>query len=296
MPKRSNDFQRLVYSVHLNLAAGAEVKESHMMQDRLTKRFREVDVVIKGKVGSQPVVVCVECRDHKRVADVTWVDAMKTKHERLDTHVLLLASSKGFTKEAEDVARKYGIELFTLERQETADMAGMLGPSGSLWHKTYSLSADKVSIRVSQTGELPVETVATSPDNLLYLEDGSELCQVKELVDQLLMSEHMRDFFAREGKEEHKRFELIWAPPADHLGRPLYMQKLEPKVLRAVELIRIVGSCSIEIGRFGLHHGRLGTIQVAWGKTTIGGRDVMAVATKNDSGETRLSINFKGAA
>ena len=74
MPKRSNDFQRLVYLVRLNLAAGAHVTESKMMRDRLTRRFREVDVVIKGKVGSQPVVVCVECRDHKRVADVTWVD------------------------------------------------------------------------------------------------------------------------------------------------------------------------------------------------------------------------------
>jgi len=265
------------------------------MQDRLTKRFREVDVVIKGKVGSQPVVVCVECRDNKRVADVTWIDAMKAKHDRLNTHVLLLASSKGFTKQAEDVARKYGIELFTLEKQGTADMAGMLGPSGSLWHKTYSLYPDKVSIRVSQTGELPVETVATSPDNLLYLEDGSELCQVKELVDQLLKSEPLRDYFVREGKEEHKRFVLVWESPAENLGRPLYMQKLEPRVLRAVEFIRIVGPCTIEIGRFEMHHGRLGTVSVVWGKATIGGRDAMAVATKDESGETRLSINFKGA-
>lgn len=221
---------------------------------------------------------------------------MKAKHERLDTHVLLLASSKGFTKEAEDVARKYGIELFTLETQETADVAGMLGPSGSLWHKTFSLSADKVSIRVAQTGELPAETVATNPDNLLYLEEGGELCQVKELVDRLLKTEHMRDYFVREGKEEHNRFELTWEPPADHLGRPLYMQKLEPNVFRAVESIRIIGPCTIEIGRFGLHHGRLGSVHIAWGKANIGGHDSMAVATKDDSGETRLSINFKGAA
>ena len=106
MPKRSNDFQRLVYLVRLNLADGAKVIESKMMRDRLTKRYREVDVVIQGRVGSQRVVVCVECRDHKRVADVTWVDMMKTKHDRLDTNALLLASSSGFTQEAIDVAQK----------------------------------------------------------------------------------------------------------------------------------------------------------------------------------------------
>ena len=47
------------------------------------------------------------------VADVTWVDTMKSKHERLDTNALLLASRSGFTPEARDVAKKYGIELFT---------------------------------------------------------------------------------------------------------------------------------------------------------------------------------------
>ena len=154
MPKRSNDFQRLVYLVRLNLADGATVTESKMMRDRLTRSYREVDIVIEGKVGSQPVVVCVECRDHKRVADVGWIDAMKAKHDRLETNVLLLASSAGFTKEATAVGVKYGIELFTLESQDTADLPSLIGPNGSLWHKTYELSASKVSIRVAKVADL----------------------------------------------------------------------------------------------------------------------------------------------
>jgi hypothetical protein len=55
------------------------------MKDRVTNRRREVDVCIEGTVGGESVIVCVECRDHKRVADVSWVDAMKAKHERLST-------------------------------------------------------------------------------------------------------------------------------------------------------------------------------------------------------------------
>lgn len=296
MPKRSNDFQRLVYLVRLNLAEGAKVTESKMMRDRLTKRYREVDVVIEGKVGSQPVVVSVECRDHKRVADVTWIDTMKSKHERLDTNVLLLASAAGFTKEAQDVASKYGIELFTLETQESADIPTLIGPTGSMWHKTYELSADKVSIRVAQTGDLPPETVATSPDNLLYLDDGAELCQAKELVNQVINSERVKEYLTNKGCEEHVRFEFIWEPPQDHLGRPLYMMKLDPKVLRKVEAIRIAGPCKIVVGKFGMRYGRLGSVQIAWGKATLGGRDALAVATMTPTGETKLSINVQGAA
>lgn len=294
MPKRSNDFQRLVYLVRVNLAEGATVTESKMMRDRITKRFREVDVVIVGKVGSQRVVVSIECRDHQRVADVTWVDMMKTKHDRLETNALLLASRRGFTPEARNVTRSYGIEVFSLEDVEGADIPRILGPNGSLWFKSVSVNAEKVSVRVAQVGKLQVETVATHPGNLIHLEDGCEFCPIQELVDTLMNTPRARDYFLAEGREEHKWFECVWEPPRDHEGRPLYMKKLEPEVLRPVESIRVVGPCKVEIGRFGMRHGKMGDIQVAWGKSVISGRDAMAVATVAPSGDTKLSINFSG--
>jgi uncharacterized protein YggL (DUF469 family) len=296
MPKRSNDFQRLIYLVQLNLSEGAKVTESKMMRDRLTKRFREVDVVIQGKVGSQKVVVAVECRDHKRVADVTWIDMMKAKHDRLDTHALLLASRSGFTPEARDVASKYGIELFTLEDIESANIPAMLGPNGHLWIKSVTISVEKVSIRVAQVGDLPPETVATNPDNLLFLENGSEISQTKELVDRLLNSPRARDYLLAEGQEEHRWFELIWEPPTDHEGKKLQMKKIEPEVLRPIESIRVVGPCKVEVGKFGMRHGKLGDIQVAWGKANILGKSAMAVATFTGTDQPKLSVNFSGSA
>lgn len=295
MPKRSNDFQRLIYLVRLNLSEGSKVTESKMMRDRLTKRFREVDVVIEGKVGSQRVIVAVECRDHQRVADVTWVDMMKAKHDRLDTHALLLGSRSGFTPEARDVASKYGIELFTLEDIEDANIPAMLGPNSHLWLKSVTISAEKVSIRVAQVDDLPPETVATSPDNLLYLEDGSELSQTKGLVDRLLNSPRARDYLLAEGKEEHGWFELVWEPPSDHEGKPLYMKKLVPAVLRPIESIRVVGPCKVEVGKFGMRHGKIGDVRVAWGKATIAGKNAMAVATITEKGKPTLSVNFSGS-
>ena len=296
MPKRSNDFQRLIYLVRLNLSEGAKVSESKMMRDRLTKRFREVDVVVEGKVGSQRVFVSIECRDHQRVADVSWVDAMKAKHDRLDTNVLLLASRSGFTTEARDVASKYGIEVFTLEDIDDHDIRALLGPNGALWLKSVTITTEKVSIRVALVDLLAPETVATTPDNLLYSKDGTELCQVKELVDGILKSPRARDYLLAEGKDEHKWFEFVWEPPSDQQGRPLYMKKIEPEVMRLVESIRVIGPCKVEIAKFGVRHGKIGDVQVAWGKVPIAGNSAMAVATKTDTGETKLSINFSEAA
>jgi hypothetical protein len=56
MPKRTNDFQRLVYIVRASLAHGATVTESKMLTDRATKRKREVDVCIEGHIGQHPVL------------------------------------------------------------------------------------------------------------------------------------------------------------------------------------------------------------------------------------------------
>jgi hypothetical protein len=295
MPKRTNDFQRLVYLVRHNLAEGATVTESKMMRDRMTKRFREVDVVIEGKVGSQAVAVCVECRDHKRVADVTWVDMMKAKHERLATNALLLASRKGFTPEARDVARSYGIETFAMDDVDAADVPALLGPNGSLWTKSVNVTAQKVTARVDAVGDLPVETVATNPDNLIHLEDGTELCQIQHLVEQMMKTDRVRDYLVAEANEEHAFLELVWEPPADHEGRPLHLKKLEPSVLRPIRAIRIWSQCKVAVAKFGLRSAKMGDVHLAWGKFVIDGRDAMAVATMTTTGEAKLSFHVSGA-
>lgn len=296
MPKRSNDFQRLVYLIRVNLAEGAKVTESKMMRDRLTKRFREVDVVIEGKVGNHPVTVCVECRDHKRVADVTWVDMMKSKHDRLDTNALILASRSGFTPEARNVASTFGIEVFTLEDVESADIPRMLSSESSLLLKSVTISTQKVNVKVAKFGELSEENIATTPDNLIHLEDGSELCQIRDLVDRLLKGNHARDYLLKESKEDHVWFEFIWEPPSVHEGKPLFMKKIDPEVLRPIESIRVIGPCKVEIGKFGMRHGKIGNVKVTWGKSVVAGRDAMAVTTQSTDGMTKLSINFAGTA
>lgn len=295
MPKRSNDFQRLIYLVRVNLAEGAKVTESKMMRDRLTKRYREVDVVVEGKVGGQDVIVSVECRDHQRVADVTWVDLMKSKHDRLDTNALILASRTGFTPEARDVANKFGIKVFTLDDIEGSDLPALLAPGGELWIKSVTITAQKVTIAVPEAEALGAETVVANPDNLLYLEDGTEVLQVQQVVDAMLKSDRLRDYLLSEGKEEHMWFEFAWEPPEAPDGKPFYVKKLEPSVLRPVDSIRVVGPCTVEIGRFGMRHGKIGNVAVAWGKTAISGRDTMAVATVDSSGQAKLSINVAGA-
>jgi hypothetical protein len=237
------------------------------------------------------VTVCVECRDHKRVADVSWVDAMKAKHERLPTNALILASRSGFTLEARDAAAGYRIQVFSLADVETAAFPNLLESKSTLWAKTVTFSVEKVVLKVLRTGTLADESVVVSADNLVYSSDGQELCQLGALVKAMLNSPQARDRLLLGGTKEHVSFDVTWESPRDQLERPLYIKKLEPETVREIRSIYVKGPCKFEIEKFGMRGGKLGDIQLAWGKTSILGRDALVVATKDATGNEELSVN-----
>ncbi len=100
MPKRSDAYQKLIHLIHEQLAEGATVTESKALPDRDAGVEREVDMVTEGNLAGAALTVSVECRAHKRPADVSWVDEMCGKHERLPTTHLVLLSESGFTRSA----------------------------------------------------------------------------------------------------------------------------------------------------------------------------------------------------
>jgi hypothetical protein len=299
MPKRSNDFQKLVYLVRLNLADAAKVTESKLLRDRLTRKLREVDVCIEGFVGGDSVKVCVECRDHVRVADVTWVEAMKTKHERLPTNLLILASRSGFTSEALKVANIYGIQALKLDEVETADFPAMLGASSSLWVRLINVHAEKVVVRVKRTNAcdaktitdfLEAENVVVMPDNSLYAQDGSEIGAICILVQRMIEAQPCREYLLNNCRPDHVRFHLRWEPPVDDVGRPFFLKKLDPNLLREIQYIQIYGPCELKITEFGLRRGSLGGVHFAWGKSEIMGKPALVVATRDMHGAETLSF------
>lgn len=118
MPKRSNTFQRLVKLLHERIDTRWEVCESEMLPHSLTGDQREVDIVLKYKLGQHQVIVSIECIDHKRKADSTWVESMAKKHDHLPTSKLILWSASGFYKPALITAEKLHIDTISQNNNE----------------------------------------------------------------------------------------------------------------------------------------------------------------------------------
>lgn len=301
MPKRTNAFQKLVFLVKTHVAAGATVTESKPLLDLLTGEPREVDICIQSAVAGHDVIVSIECNSKGRKAHVGWVEEMKAKHERLPTSALVLISRSGFSREAAEVAKKYGIHAFALN-SVTKDVASRLfAESGSLWSKAFSLNPLKVLIKVPAIEGLPAEQVSVSPENTVYLSDGEEIGSARQLVERLFATDAAIREFGQLGEPDHKSFFLEWTPPEIDDGRFLCLQKVDPLLFRRVEKVRIEGSCNFNVSEFRLKHGELAGVTVAWGTSTFLGEKALLVASEHD-GTRKISItteklrpNFKGS-
>ena len=127
MPKRTNNFQQLVYLIHHQLADNAKVTESKSLLDQASNAEREVDIVIETQVGDYSILISVECQGRGRVANIEWVEQMIAKHQTLPTNKLILVSQSGFTPAALRKAKALDIEAITLTKAIEADWKVMTG-------------------------------------------------------------------------------------------------------------------------------------------------------------------------
>lgn len=288
MPKRTNDFQRLIGVIQSHLDLGAGVEEPAVLPDRITGAEREVDIVVRGSVGGHPVVISVECRDRARVDHVGWVEEMHGKHQRLATNVLILASHSGFSEEAIKVADVYGIRCFILDDIDPSSPDRLFPDTQSLWGKTWTVTIDRVEITVEASDSLPQEVLNAYLGMGVFLADRTPLASVGQFAEALSRDRSVVERAAAEIKPEHTFMTFGWADTL--FGQRLYIEKREPLALRPIERFNVIARVTATAHEFPLQYGKYGTMQVAWAKGTMLDKAMIIVATKDDYGQTRLTM------
>jgi hypothetical protein len=134
MPKRSNEFQKLVALINGCLRDSGHVEESGLLVDKTTRLEREVDILISGTFADYPINISIEVTDRTRKAGTPWVEEMRAKHSDLPTDKLVLVSRRGFSRSALEKAKFHGIEAITFEEASETDwdLATRLTSSGFL--------------------------------------------------------------------------------------------------------------------------------------------------------------------
>ncbi|HEY4320121.1 MAG TPA: hypothetical protein VGM77_02995 [Gemmatimonadales bacterium] len=211
MPKRSNIFQRLVAGVHSSLGAGWAVAESVELTDSVTGEPREVDVVADATIGGYRVLLCIEVRDRKRPADVTWVEAMARKHQDLPTNKLVLWSPTGFSSSARVKASALAIDLVAPGDGTKAPWAllarDLVGATVKLVRPSFEVFADvEIGSGINERWPAP-------NDMILKQSGGSQHATVGAILRQIADSPEVRTALLDHAPDGSGSFHGIYHPP-----------------------------------------------------------------------------------
>jgi len=177
---------------------GVVVTESKMLCDAVMDIEREVDIVIEGEFDGDRVTTSIEVIEHKRKADVAWVEGMIAKHEHLPTNRLVLVSKSGFTQNALRRVIKTGGKVEAL----TPKMVTVAGKP-----VVQSLFVGRVALRPTKCAFLvgrpdgTTERIVALPDIQVFDAEGQEIGTAAQLAQDVLNLHWLVDQFLRMARD-----------------------------------------------------------------------------------------------
>lgn len=109
----SVELEQLVQKIQQQLAPKAEVLHNVKMRGRLTGVDRQIDVLVREKVGQYEINIIVECKDHKRPIDVKGVEEFGGLLNDVGAQKGVLVCPTGFSETAKKRAEGLQIDLYS---------------------------------------------------------------------------------------------------------------------------------------------------------------------------------------
>jgi hypothetical protein len=124
MARKGRDLEKVISLLEGQLQqSGIQVKSPDFLPDRDTGTPREVDISLRGQIGSSDILAIIECRDHsKHPQDITWIEQVICKRSSVNADKVLAVSSSKFSEPARIKAEKNNIELRTLDEINPDDV------------------------------------------------------------------------------------------------------------------------------------------------------------------------------
>jgi Restriction endonuclease len=106
--------ERVVAGIHSVTTAGADVNWNEVVNGR------QFDVVVRFKLGTLRYLVLVEVKNRSRKAEATDMDAFVLKARDQNANKAVFVTAAGFQEGAKTVAKRHGVDLFTVTFDEGA--------------------------------------------------------------------------------------------------------------------------------------------------------------------------------
>ena len=116
MPKRSNEYQKLILAINNHFSSGtSKVTESAMLYDPKSEQDREIDILIEEEVSGFTLNIGIECTAVKRPLTVEKLVGLADKHRDCGINKTVIVSKSGFAKTTIKKAKDMNVELISYE-------------------------------------------------------------------------------------------------------------------------------------------------------------------------------------
>ena len=113
MTTASQELEQLVARIQQQLAPDSEVLHDVKLDGHLSKRKRQVDVLVRQNVGQYEIRIVIECKDRARPINVKGVEEFDGLLKDVRGHMGVLVCPSGFSRAAKVRARGLQIELYS---------------------------------------------------------------------------------------------------------------------------------------------------------------------------------------
>ena len=123
MVRRGKKLEALVAWIEKTLAETAEVVPNAKLPDKETGKLRQVDVAVFLKDSHHRLLVMIEVRHRARPVGSPYIEETYGKAMSIGAANVVIVSSSGFTRPAQQKAKKRGIRLLTYQEAISGDWA-----------------------------------------------------------------------------------------------------------------------------------------------------------------------------
>ena len=226
-----------------------EVKSPDKLFDYASEIYREVDISIKGKLGTNPILIVIECRDRGRPQNVTWIEQLKTKRDGIRANKMIAVSTSGFSPNAVILAEKYGIGIRNVNDLDAKELSGWIA-NNEVVDILNSFEVEKVDYVVTDSSELgDVAPKATLPtfgeratnkrgtnktvDKVFILKNTGQRFSINDLVSRIKFQDNTLLFDKVKPNQEPIEANL---PISFIDSSDILLVELDTKIYRIVEM------------------------------------------------------------
>ncbi|CAA9310595.1 MAG: hypothetical protein AVDCRST_MAG93-5198 [uncultured Chloroflexia bacterium] len=286
MPRRTNDFQGLMYLIQSQLApTGAQVTESELLTDEAIDSDREINILISDPTdGLPPQTIAIECRDRKRKADIEWIDEIIDKYSKIRVRRVVAVSRSGFTENAFKKAEDAGIDSLLLGEALAADWGTAVKNVTAALLRSRLVTRMSTELRFDDTpNPVLLEKQPKLLGAMILQADGSPLGPVENLAASMFEGPEMQEALAANARRLTKQEPYLFAELTYELPARAYLVTGSGQ-LRSLRQVMVLARCRTEDLKIVLEHRSPGQARVAFGSADTFGYRFHAAASQKPEG------------